>query len=59
MKNIKDKTVLCPDCKTDDIVLVNEMDTDWYGNLKYYEYNVCEEVFVSKNNGELAISANR
>lgn len=47
----------CPDCDTG-MKLTNEMNTDWYGNLKYYWCKSCETEFVSRRNGELEISVN-
>lgn len=52
----KKKKMLCPDCETP-VKLTNELNTDWYGNLKYYRCKVCKEIFVARNNGELQIAA--
>jgi predicted SprT family Zn-dependent metalloprotease len=54
----KTKIILasCPDCDTK-LRLVNELNTDWYGNLKYYYCKVCKERLVSRDNGDLEIAA--
>ena len=57
-KKSKTPQIVCPDCDTK-VRLVNELDTDWYGNLKYYQCKVCKERFVSQNGGELSIAAPR
>ena len=48
--------VLCPDCEKN-VKLISDMNTDWYGNLKYYRCRNCKETFVSQNGGELEIAA--
>jgi transposase-like protein len=48
--------VLCPDCEKK-VKLISDMNTDWYGNLKYYRCRNCKETFVSQNGGELEIAA--
>ena len=54
MKKETDKT--CPDCGKK-VKLINSMDTDWYGNLKYYRCSPCKETFVSQRGGELEVAA--
>ncbi len=49
---------LCPDC----LIPVKEsstLNTDWYGELKYFKCANCKEIFVSQNKGELEIAARR
>lgn len=48
--------VFCPDCEKK-VKLVSDLDTDWYGNLKYYRCRNCKETFVSQNGRELEIAA--
>jgi len=57
-KNKAIKTDLkCPDCEGK-LKLVGDMNTDWYGNLKYYQCKgECKERFVSQNGGELELAA--
>ena len=59
-KIVKDNTplslVFCPDCEKK-VKLIGNLDTDWYGNLKYYRCRNCKETFVSQNNGELELAA--
>lgn len=50
--------VVCPDCEKK-VKLISDMNTDWYGNLKYYRCKNCKETFVSQNGGELEIAARR
>jgi predicted SprT family Zn-dependent metalloprotease len=54
----KTQKVFCPCCETK-VKLVNELNTDWYGNLKYYYCEVCRERLVSRNVGDLEIAAPR
>ena len=49
-------TVFCPDCEKK-VKLISDLNTDWYGNLKYYRCRNCKETFVSQNGGELEIAA--
>jgi hypothetical protein len=46
----------CPDCEKK-IKLIQELNTDRYGNLKYYHCRNCKETFVSQNGNELNIAA--
>lgn len=48
--------VFCPDCEKK-VKLISDLNTDWYGNLKYYRCRNCKETFVSQNDGELEIAA--
>jgi predicted SprT family Zn-dependent metalloprotease len=48
--------VLCPDCEKK-VKLISDINTDWYGNLKYYRCRNCKETFVSQNDGKLEIAA--
>ena len=48
--------VFCPDCEKK-VKLISDVNTDWYGNLKYYRCRNCKETFVSQNDGELEIAA--
>lgn len=50
------QTTKCPDCESR-VKLTSAVDTDWYGNLKYYRCKNCKETFVSQNGGELEIAA--
>ena len=49
---------ICPDCENI-IRLHNSINTDWYGNLKYYHCKNCKETYVSQNDGELETAAKR
>lgn len=51
-----ERVIFCPDCSIE-VRLKSESNTEWYGNLKYYKCSSCNEIFVSQNNGELAIAA--
>jgi len=56
MKTKSKNQISCPDCEKK-VQLISDMNTDWYGNLKYYRCSNCKETFVSRDNGELAIAA--
>ena len=56
MKTKSKNQISCPDCEKK-VQLISDMNTDWYGNLKYYRCSNCKETFVSGDNGELAIAA--
>jgi predicted SprT family Zn-dependent metalloprotease len=48
--------VFCPDCEKR-VKLIQDLNTDWYGNLKYYRCRNCKETFISQNGGEIEIAA--
>jgi transposase-like protein len=54
--NVLLSPVFCPDCEKK-VKLIQDLNTDWYGNLKYYRCRNCKETFVSQNGGELEIAA--
>ena len=56
MKTKSKNQISCPDCEKK-VQLISDMNTDWYGNLKYYRCSNCKETFVRRDNGELAIAA--
>lgn len=46
----------CPDCETK-VKHLGGMDTEWYGRLDYYKCKCCKGKFVSRDGGELEITA--
>ncbi len=54
----KNNTKFCPDCENK-VKLILTLNTDWYGELKYFRCTNCKETFVSQNGDELAIAASR
>lgn len=48
----------CPDCENP-LKFVHEFDTERSGHLAYYYCKNCEETFVNKNGGDLAIAADK
>ena len=48
--------VFCPYCESK-LKIIEDLDTDWYGNLKYYRCRNCKETFVSENGGKLKMAA--
>jgi rubredoxin len=55
-RKVNKDVVLCPDC-TAPVVFQHEMNTDWYGILKYYKCPTCKEKFVSQNDEQIEIAA--
>lgn len=47
-KKILVKKYDCPDCNLP-MTFLFELNTDWYGELKYFKCKNCDETFVSRD----------
>lgn len=60
MRSIQRKTEIaqriCPDCSKP-VTFLYELNTDWYGILKYFKCKRCFETFVLRESDSLAIAA--
>lgn len=57
-KKVEVEKCNCPDCNMP-VNFLYELNTDWYGMLKYFKCRSCKETFVLRDSGNIAIAARR